>query len=302
MMARQHAPFAFVGYGITVVSADRIAQMIPGESAFGDVLSVAASPLVLLLGCIIASYAGLVPDWDSPTSTVSVKGGFVTEGISRHIIAPISGGHRQLTHSLIFYGLMGLFGHLCSLHPIASGILFAIATFLIGKFIIPGQKLFKKKSINTAIAAVALGGGAVLALPDIAASLGIIDYSWIALAMGIGGAMHGVSDSLTQTGTPWFYPFVIQVRGVNAKKSQKALVTVAVKRVHRKKDNILKIPIFTTNDHEDNPLNSLDAWLLALIAMFTYVFVVDPMIVQLNGTSPLMTLWEFVLRKVDGNG
>lgn len=298
MMARQHAPFGFVGYGLVVVSADRIAQMIPGESGFGDMLNNAANPLALLFGCILASYAALIPDWDSPTSTVSVKGGFVTEAISRHLIAPVSGGHRQLTHSLIFYALMGFVGHLFTLHPIASGILFAIATFLIGKFIIPGQKMFRKKSINAAIAVIALGGGAVLAIPDIASSVGLGDYSWIVLAMGIGGAMHGVADSLTQTGTPWFYPFVIRLRGVNANKSQKALVSVNVKRVHRKKDNWLKLPIFTTNNDEDNPLNSLDAVILFLVAIFTYVFVVDPLVVQLNGTSPLMMLWESIIRKV----
>ena len=114
--------------------------------------------------------------------------------------------------------------------------------------------MFRKKSINAAIAVIALGGGAVLAIPDIASSVGLGDYR----ALPRWNSAAQCTESQTRSRRPAFPfdPFVIRLRGVNANKSQKALVSVNVKRVHRKKDNWRKLPIFTTNNDEGNPLNS----------------------------------------------
>ncbi len=85
------------------------------------------SLLALAPGTVIGIGAALLPDIDEPGSSVAHSFGFVTE-IVAVVTRKVFGGHRHGTHSLVGVGIVGIVAFLCSLSPIAVGVL----TFFFG--------------------------------------------------------------------------------------------------------------------------------------------------------------------------
>lgn len=72
--------------------------------AVGAAGAVVGHPLqleALAGGTVIAAYAALLPDWDTPSSTIARSLGWPSM-LAARFIALVAGGHREGTHSLVW--------------------------------------------------------------------------------------------------------------------------------------------------------------------------------------------------------
>ncbi|HEY9472229.1 MAG TPA: metal-dependent hydrolase, partial [Mycobacteriales bacterium] len=101
-MGRTHALSGAVGM-LAVTPA--VAALAPSLTPHG--------PVALAAGTVVAAGAALLPDLDHPRATVARSLGPVTGALSK-VVAAVSGGHRQATHSvagvLLAAGLFGVAG------------------------------------------------------------------------------------------------------------------------------------------------------------------------------------------------
>jgi membrane-bound metal-dependent hydrolase YbcI (DUF457 family) len=168
--------------------------------------SIIHDPIDLVLATVIAAGFGLLPDIDEPGSTISNKLGSTTghrsivAPITRlisHIVRKIGGGHRMLTHSLLFCAIVGIGFYELDAH-------WAVWTGAITFFLAAGLTMFAllpldlgRSKLITPI--VAIGGGAYLYYHPFAPIT-------LAFVVAAGTALHLLGDFLTKDGIPILFP------------------------------------------------------------------------------------------------
>ena len=188
-------------------------MMGPSHAAAGALLwSVAAIPVTARLdieltpatavaGAFVAAGAGMLPDMDTPSSTVSRSFGPASQILARGI-GILSGGHRHATHSILFvlatgvltYAAVQAFGHNAAL---------AIVFFLLG---------LAARGFNLAPSASTIQGWitttTTAAVLTIIAALIVPPEFWVALPyiVAVGCFSHLLADAITPQGVPILWP------------------------------------------------------------------------------------------------
>lgn len=191
-----------------------LAPLIP------QVTDVTLTPAQTLTGAAICAGAALLPDIDTPSSTVSRSFGPLTQLIAYGVSAVSSGvyaatrsrrddseigGHRKLTHTLVG-ALLAAAGvaALCGWggKPAVIGLLF----FLLGLAVRGLMADWAKRAgwVVTTLVAAGGAGAAYVGLPD-------GSYAWLAVAVFVGVVLHCLGDMITREGAPLTWP--IPVRG-----------------------------------------------------------------------------------------
>ena len=144
----------------------------------------------------VAAFGGaaLLPDWDHPSSSMTVMWGPVSRTVHR-LVHTVFRGHRAGTHDWVVAPI--LFGGLAwaaSLNRWTSMLMLAVvvgATLRALAFVIPGHKE-KSWPINLAVSA--------------AAGWAAVEYSlsvpWLPVAVGLGVLLHIGGDAITRSGVP----------------------------------------------------------------------------------------------------
>lgn len=198
----------------------------------GAVAWFAAAPLVgmvymplrlpdLVAGAVICAGAALLPDIDHPSATIAQTYGPITHLLSRGVNA-ISGGHRHMTHSLLFVALAaGITEGMAMLSPVAVQVFvalligFALRGLAIG---VPGRRI-GSAVVNAMVNAGLLGGFALLR----------VEYRWIGFAVGLGCLVHLIGDCITTEGCPLLWPslrnFTVPVVPSTGGRVERFLVT-----------------------------------------------------------------------------
>ena len=182
MMGRTHALSGAVGM-LAVTPA--VSAVTPSLTPHG--------PVALAAGTVVAAGAALLPDLDHPRATVARSLGPVTGALSK-VVAAVSGGHRQATHSvagvLLAAGLFGVAGS-------AGGWWAWVPVTLLAGLAVAAVGLSKP------VAAWA-GAGLVVAASAVA---GVDLGSWLGLSVAIGCAAHLAGDCATVQGCPLLWPW-----------------------------------------------------------------------------------------------
>ena len=180
------------------------------------------SPSVAELGVGAAVCAGsaLLPDIDSPQSTVARSFGFLSQALAHVVNAACAGlrnltstradgttsdGHRTVTHTALFAvaagaavsALIAAFGQ-----PATIGVLF----FTLGLAIRGLMGDWAKKQGWIGVTAVSLAGAWLTAL-----ALDDGRLWWLGAAITVGIALHALGDALTKEGVPFLAP--VPIRG-----------------------------------------------------------------------------------------
>jgi len=160
------------------------------------------NPATLGVSTVIVAGFGLLPDIDEPGSMVSRKLGFVSRAFS-HVVKTLAGGHRKLTHSLIFIVLIWLLSYEADLHWIAwtTCVMFVATASLTLKYLLPSVL----RRMHILVLAIIVGGGYLAWLHPIAP----VDIAFLAAA---GTFLHIFGDCLTVEGVPFLFPLEIQFR------------------------------------------------------------------------------------------
>lgn len=153
--------------------------------------SVEANPKNLIAGGIICAGASVLPDIDTPNSTIAHSLGFITHIIAK-IVAFISGGHRNGTHSIAGVAAFILAAWaLITLQPQTTLPIIFLLTALVIK------TLFKNGMFVT------LFGSLIISLAIFSLAQPAL---WLVPVIGLGCALHIIGDMLTPQGAPLFYP------------------------------------------------------------------------------------------------
>lgn len=178
---------------------------------------ITATPAVSLAFAGVCAGAALLPDIDSPGSTVSQSLGTLTWGLSKAVnkvswayyaatAGPKDnhrdGGHRTLTHTGVFavavgVGVTALTGWGGRYAVLA--VLFFMASLAIRGLLNDWAK--KNGWIGIAAAAATLTFADSLTLPD-------AGQGWLGLAVGIGIVLHDAGDAITKNGCAFLAPLV----------------------------------------------------------------------------------------------
>ncbi len=158
-------------------------------------------PVDVLLGVFLTAGAALLPDADHPKGTLAHVLGPLSYFACK-IIAKVSGGHRQGTHSLLFV-VAAAYGTWAGMHWIGRAFTLALAFFLLALAVRalhlypPGDDI---RSWGTVV---------VLA----AAGTFVMDHwisdkpAWLPFCVGLGALAHLLGDCLTDRGCPLLWPF-----------------------------------------------------------------------------------------------
>ncbi|MHB1731879.1 MAG: metal-dependent hydrolase [Ferrimicrobium acidiphilum] len=160
------------------------------------------NPAVLGISTVIVAGFGLLPDIDEPGSMVSRKLGFVSRAFS-HVVRALAGGHRKLTHSLLFILLIWVLAYEADLRwgTWTTCVMFVITASLTLKYLLPDVL----RRIHILILAIIIGGGYFAWLHPVAP----IELASLAAA---GTFLHIFGDALTVEGVPFLFPLGIQFR------------------------------------------------------------------------------------------
>ena len=155
----------------------------------------------IVSGILIGSsvWGALLPDIDHPESTIGKKSKLVSKIISA------TGGHRGITHAPLIYLLLVFLLMLFNKKPIQIAVVIGLEYFLteIITIGIYKLKLVKKPYILHFVLFV------ILAIYTLKSNkyIGIL-YTQMIIGMFVGAISHIFLDSLTKSGTPWFYPII----------------------------------------------------------------------------------------------
>jgi membrane-bound metal-dependent hydrolase YbcI (DUF457 family) len=183
MMGRTHA-----------ISGVVAALAVVGFTAPGSEAAYLA-PLV----AATAAGAALLPDLDHPSSTVARTFGPIT-GLASRVVSALSGGHRQLTHSVL--GVVVAVG-VCAALVAAGGVALGVwASFLIATGLAGVRLRVARGWLTRAVVAVLAGAGlvTVAAAADSHAHL-------VTVGFAAGYVAHLLGDMLTKEGAPLLAPF-----------------------------------------------------------------------------------------------
>jgi membrane-bound metal-dependent hydrolase YbcI (DUF457 family) len=181
MLGRDHVLLAGVA-GISLLP-------VIAPTAFKD-------PVTLGISTVIVAGFGLLPDIDEPGSTLSRKLGFVSRLFSK-IVNTLAGGHRKLTHSLVFVALVWLLAYMADQRweTWTTCVMYLITASITLKFLLPSML----RRSHLLIWGLMLGGGYV-------AYRHPIDPPAIAFLAASGTLLHIFGDFLTVEGVPFLYP------------------------------------------------------------------------------------------------
>lgn len=170
-----------------------------GWLAVGPYLTGPMDAAELTVSTLVAAGAALAPDLDHPGSTVSRKFGPVSR-VASVGVAAAAGGHRMLTHSLVFVALVGVgtWAAVAVWAEQAAGIIAALSVALSLPLLARRAPVFISGATGVAFAA-----GLWWAI-----TAGLIGYSWTVPAVTLGVLLHAVpGDLLTPSGVPLLAPF-----------------------------------------------------------------------------------------------
>lgn len=166
------------------------------------IMATALNPTELVAGAIICAGAAMLPDLDHPSATIAQTFGPVTWALSK-VVAWLSGGHRGMTHSLVFAVGMGFGAHwLAETYPIGRDILVVLLIGLALRAIgvgIPGNKM------GSAMINIGLTAGLFVVFM----SMGV-GYAWLGLVVAVGCLVHVVGDCMTERGCPVLWPMAVR--------------------------------------------------------------------------------------------
>lgn len=187
MMGRSHALSGAAGWLV----------FAPSAAAATD---TAIGPAALAAGAVVTAGAALLPDLDTPHSTISRALGPVSQLLAVGIAA-LAGGHRQATHSLAFVAATAVGLWAATLTPAADAVTVAVGGLCVGLAI---RALGPQRMRGGGIVDLTLVGW-TFALTWIGWShLG--EASWLPAAVALGAALHIAGDCLTPGGCPLLWP------------------------------------------------------------------------------------------------
>jgi membrane-bound metal-dependent hydrolase YbcI (DUF457 family) len=163
----------------------------------GVTVWLAATPLLglggreIAAGLVVTAGAAMLPDLDHPSSSIARSWGPLTRALAR-LVARLSGGHRQGTHSLLFVALVGVLGAAAG----AAGGWWAVVPVFLAASLALGVLLHDKGPRNE----IAAG---VLAL---AVYAGEVQTAWLGWALALGALAHLLGDALTPERVPLLWP------------------------------------------------------------------------------------------------
>jgi membrane-bound metal-dependent hydrolase YbcI (DUF457 family) len=176
-----------------------------------------APPVLGITNAAIVGGAALIPDIDQPSATISRVFGPVSQWFAEQVndvsasvydatATPFDedrdGGHRGLTHTLVFAAALGL---LCSLAALWTAGLAAVLFLCVSLALrgLLGNWAKRRGWLATTLAAAALTAVLVFALPE------GYGTGQLGLLVGLGCIVHCWGDSLTLSGCPWLWPIKI---------------------------------------------------------------------------------------------
>lgn len=202
MMGPTHAMF---GAACWMAAAPAVLPMV----------GVASDPAVVFAGLGVCAGAALLPDIDTPSSTVARSFGPLSWLLAQLVDAtatswynltktsrePVAtGGHRKLTHTLL-----GMVAFAAAVAVVCGavgrwavlGLLFVLMGLAIRGLM--GDWAAKNGWIITTAAAAGVAYAAYQFLPA-------DSYWWMAIVVLLGLVSHGVGDAITKEGVPWLAP------------------------------------------------------------------------------------------------
>ncbi|MFI6322177.1 metal-dependent hydrolase [Nonomuraea sp. NPDC050556] len=200
MMGHTHAMTGAVAW-LGLAPALSVLPLLNESSRYIEtgIMATAMAPTELVAGAIVCAGAAMLPDLDHPSATIAQTFGPVTWVLSK-IVAWLSGGHRGMTHSLVFAVAMGFGAHwLASTYPIGRDIMVVLLIGLALRAIgigIPGNKL------GSAMINVGITTGLFVVFRSME-----VGYAWLGMAVGMGCLIHVVGDCMTERGCPVLWPF-----------------------------------------------------------------------------------------------
>src|SRR4051812_7390341 len=160
-------------------------------------LAVHPSAVGLAVGAVAAAGAALLPDLDYPSSTVARALGPLSRALAR-VVAVVSGGHRQGTHSLVGVAVFTVLAVLADQAGTPGRTVLAVLLLVLAS---AGLHLRLSRLPVLHLAACGLGGALVVA-GSAAVGGGVIPA-----AVAVGAAAHLAGDALTHEGVPLLWPF-----------------------------------------------------------------------------------------------
>lgn len=182
MMGRTHAASGSLAFAAA-------APLLP-------LLGVHLSTVGLLVGVVVAGGGALLPDLDHPGSTASRALGPVS-GVLSNVIAAVSGGHRQGTHSLLGVAAFTVATFLADLAGTPARAVVAAFLLVLASAGLH-LRLARPALIHLTLCVV---GSAILIATVPAVSAGVLPA-----AVAIGAAAHLAGDALTREGVPILWP------------------------------------------------------------------------------------------------
>jgi membrane-bound metal-dependent hydrolase YbcI (DUF457 family) len=149
-------------------------------------LGVDLSPVGLAVGVVAAAGAALLPDLDHPSSTVARSLGPLSGALAR-VVAAISGGHRQGTHSLVGVASFTVLALLADQAGTSGRTVVAVLLLVLASAGLH-LRLSRAPVLHLAVCAL-LGFVIVAACPEVS------------------DAAHLLGDALTREGIPVLWPF-----------------------------------------------------------------------------------------------
>jgi len=160
-------------------------------------LGVDLSPVGLAVGVVAAAGAALLPDLDHPSSTVARALGPLSGALAR-VVAAISGGHRQGTHSLVGVASFTVLALLADQAGTSGRTVLAVLMLVLASAGLH-LRLSRAPVLHLAICAL-VGFVIVAACPEVSGGV-------MPIAVAVGAAAHLFGDALTREGIPVLWPF-----------------------------------------------------------------------------------------------
>jgi len=182
MMGRTHAASGGLAFAVS-------APLLSG-------LGVDLSPVGLAVGVVAAAGAAQLPDLDHPSSTVARALGPLSGALAR-VVAAISGGHRQGTHSLVGVASFTVLALLADQAGTSGRTVVAVLLLV---FASAGLHLRLSRAPVLHLAVCALAGFVIVAAcPEVSGGV-------VPVAVVVGAAAHLFGDALTREGIPVLWP------------------------------------------------------------------------------------------------
>lgn len=184
MMGRNHVLVGMAGW---LVAAPPIAAAAGYPLTAGQVAA----------GTLLCGGTALLPDIDHPNSTVAHTLGPITQGLCS-VVAAISGGHRQKTHTLVFAAGMGVAMYFfLQLGWVAVFSLFFLCSAWALRLLGPAKVKYGLFGFGVPAVAGLLSWYIANTFPP---------EWWMLWAVVGGSLMHLAGDIVTKGGVPLFWP------------------------------------------------------------------------------------------------